>query len=597
MSASVEDRRKRAYEEAMTLTDAMLLECFAGGENQIETIVDIEKVIISGPDIVLRVADRPKFVGDDFYQGRVIFPEIKRTMGELNVPTLQFSEAEIRLGNLDGFYNNYLIGGADYVSFIGSTITVKVGLRDVASSFKTIFDGIVPEEGGFEIERESIILRARDSFTDLNKLVPLPTINKTDFPDAPEESVGKIIPMVLGDWEEGYNYTVGAGSVSVDDGVEGTVPVFTDVQENFSGGIIGYNVGLGYFVFSIGTYTPDNIGVCHIKRGDTLIQCNFDTVPSQAAGYWVVLVNSFNKVAGGTLPYVPLTGDIATLGVMVPYDTALYSNPISIAREILYTLGDLTSGDLDTSSWGTLETKSTPAQSSMVDIKARIWIGKPEDTVLGSVLSLLEQVRVELFVDDSQKIKLSSLHFEDWPDPSDQKRVEQFHINEQSVKIKADERNYFNAALGSYAFTPVTNKTQLQTGQYYNSNSLIKTGKYVSKAIDFPNLHIKADVILQLKEFIRLYSAGLEYIDAQVAWTHLLVDLSDFLSFNFNIGSLVFDNKPVMVRDIGFDPNTSSMNFRLLSLSNFAYANYQPSNKDQFLSSYDETIFAYNPFE
>lgn len=585
---AVDDIRKKYYEDATALDATELNNCFSGGENSIETIAIIEKTV-DAVLTTLRLADRPKYVGSNFYYGRAKFPNIKRTLGELQSPSIQFSEMEIEFGNMDGFYNRYLVGGADYFSPIGASLTVQIGLRDVASSFMTIYKGEVPEDDGFERGRESLSIRARDVFTQLNKKIPLPPINEVDFPSAPPESIGKIIPMVLGDWEAGYNVTPNAGTISISDGMT-TTNVLTDAPGNFFGGVSGINVGGGFFVFSIGTYTPDNIANAHIRRGDALIQVNFTAAPQNTAGYWSLEVLSLNVDGGGTTPYVYQQGDIATIAVKVPYAAGKYSNPIELAQEILFTLGGKSSGDLDASSWNALKTKNTPAQSDMTSILARLWIGKAEDVVLGRALSLLEQVRVELYINSIQKIAVKSLHPEDFPTLAAMTRVEQYHINETSVKVKGDDRTFFNAALGNYGYTPILDKTQLQTVQRKNQNSVDKSGKLVAKAIDLPDLYVSSHVLMQIDEFIRFYSMGIEYVTVEVAWPHLLRELGEFINFNYSVGGLDFPGKPMQIRSIEIDPSNGSVEFKLLSFANFPYPNYSPANAARFLSASDATI-------
>lgn len=589
MVSAADDRRRNAYEEATTLSQAMLDETFRGGENQIEAVAILTKTV-GATTYTLRFADRPKYVGDDFYEGRARFPQVKRTMGDPQAPTIQFSQFEVELSNLDGFYNAYLEGGASYFSFIGARLQVQIGLRDVSGSFITVFDGFVPEEDGFGIERESIIIRATDKFNDLNRRSPLPYIDLVDFPSAPADSVGKIIPLVLGDWEAGYNMTSSAGAVSIQDA--GTAyDVRTDSPSGFYGGTIGYNVGGGFFVFSIGDYTPDNISDVHVKRGDAFMKANFDATPDNTAGYWSAEVTSLVKVGGGSVPYVYQSGDLAVIKVKVPYSAGAYNNIIYIAEQVLYTLGGKSSGDLDTASWDAFKAKATPAQSAFTAIKGRIWIGEEKDSVLGIVLGLLEQVRLEMFVNSAGLISLTSLQPEDFPAPaSAAARIEQIELNEESVRVKADERLFLNQAWVNYAFTPVSKKTELTTVQKLNQTSIDKSGKRVIKTIDCPNLYVEADAENQLVEFLRLYSAGLSFVECEVAWVHLLRDLGEFISFNYSVGSLDYSAKPMQIREVTVNLGTGAVTLKLLSFANFSYTGYAPSNASRFLSGAAQSI-------
>lgn len=583
------DRRVKAYTTATLLNQEMLEETFRGGETDINTVAILTKTT-GGTTYTLRFSDRSKYVGGDFYYGRAKFPDIKRTVGELVTPTIQFSEMSIQINNVDGFYNRYLSGGVDYFSFIGARLEIKVGLRESSTTYFTIFDGIVPDQDGFSLDRESITIRARDKADSLNKETGLPVINITDFPSAPQESLGKVIPFALGDWSIGYTVNASTGSISISYGGN-QYNVITDSPNNFYGGLIGYPVGGSFFVFSIGSYTPQTILNCHIKRGNSFIQVNFVNTPQNAAGYWVVQIQSLNVVGGGIVPYVFQDGDIVAISVLIPYALipTRYSNPILLAKEILKTLGNVTDGDLDATSWTTLSTKSTPAQSALSTIAARVWIGESADKILEIVLGLLEQVRVELYWNLSQKIALRSLHPEDFKNQGST-RIEQIYIDEESLSVTSDQRNFFNKALGNFAFTPVIGKTQLQTKTRKNQNSIDKSGKEVMKIIDYPSLYVDTDVVNQIDEFIKFYSTSTEYVEAKIAWTAILKDLTEIVMFNYKIGSIYFDNRPMKIRDITFTPNNACLIFKLLSFANFPYTGNAPSNAGKMLSSQTETI-------
>lgn len=584
------DRRIDAYALATDLNQDMLDETFLGGETEIHTVAVLTKNFVVGGvpgQYQLRFSDRAKYVGNNYYEGRAKFPDLKRTVGELVSPSIQFSEMEVELNNVDGFYNNYLVAGSDYFSFIGARLVISVGIRDVEATYFEIFNGFVPDEDGFQISRETITIRARDKADQLNKSLGLPVINVTDYPSAPLESIGKPIPLAIGNWEHGYSIISSAGAVSITY-VGNQYDIVTDNSKDFFGGIVGYNVGGQYFVFCIGTHTPETIAACNIKRGNDILQVNFDNTPQNAAGYWVVQITSFNVVGGGTIPYVFQDGDIAMISVKVPYDTGKYSNVIMLAKEILMALGEVDSGEFD-ASWATLAAKNSPAQSDMTAIQGRVWLGKNEDKILEYVLSLLEQVRVELYWNNSGKIALRSIHPEDFQNQGST-RIEQIHINEESMEVVSDQRNFFNKAFASFAFTPILEKTQLQTKTRKNQNSIDKIGKEVIKVIDLPNLYIEGDAQNQIDEFIRFYSAGHQYVKVEVAWPMLLSDLTDIVKLNYNIGSIEYDNKPMKIRDITFFPNTSCLEFYLLSFANFPYDGNTLDNEDQMLSSQSQLI-------
>lgn len=937
------DRRRESYLSATDLTQAELDETARGGENQIEAICVITKTV-GETTYTLRVADRPKFVGDYFYQGRAKFPAAVRTLAALQSPSVQYSEMEIELANADGFYNQYLVGGANYFSFIGARLEVKIGLRDIAASFKTVFDGIVPDQDGFSAGVSALVIRARDKFASLSVAVPLPVINETDYPSAPNENLGKMIPLVLGDWTAGFNVNEGTGVevVTVSDVQHN---VLTASPSNFYGGVPGYYVGGGHFVFSIGTFTPEAVQACYIKRGDKILQCNFNATPANAAGYWTVQVTNLKTDAPGTCAYEYQQGDVAMVSVKVPYrnGTDVYSNPVALAETILDELADAnlgtngtstsgaapstdisagsayklvasvdggvpvtvrltlagldtgakiaaaleaqinaslavagqdqrvwaeftssvyvltsqtkgttsavvitsagsndvaaalklgagnggteaagTAGDFDLDSWnhhrlrfaaapgsansdpspwtadlrfngnltdeaghtfsapngsGQTNSKSkygsgsyqgngqmlanganylqatsndfivgtgdftvelwywitayvgcgilfniasgidlleqedgkirlydytvsnygpdttyhaptgewihlalvrkngvirvfangtklyeysndhnftsniirlgsdghfgnyapngyidgwkfsagnalywadfTPPTSEGFDggggdpgipapVKLRAWIGHPEPTarapkglvvaassqesVLSKAFNLLEHVQLELFVNASQKVALTGVVFADLPAPSSCPRVDQWQVCDSGLDVKYDDRTYFNAAFANYGYTPILEKTQVQTVGRKNQGSIDKVGRRIAKVVDVGLVYDNADAVAILDDLIRLYSAGLEYVTARLTWPHLLRDLGSFVSFNYAYGGTSFAEKPMQVRTKEVDLATGATKFTLLSFANFSYTGYNPSNASRFLSGAAATI-------
>lgn len=575
----VDDIRRAYYQDAKVFNQDFLDKTFVAQETEIQFVVDV-----SIPGGFLRLSDRHKYVGNDYYEGRISIPKVERQISELLSPTLTFSEIEITVNNVDGRFNHLLVGGEDYISFFGQSVELKAGIGDDAATYRTLFRGFIHYEGSVERGSRTFTLRARDEFEKLNTALPLPSINATDFPSAPGDSIGKLIPLVLGDWEAGFNFLDGP-----DEDIGSGVVVRTKIPNNLHGGTVGYNVGGQFFVFSIGNFTPDNLAGLVIKRGDRFLACNFATSPMVGAGFWLARVNTLQTPTGSTA-YQYQSGDLALIAVKVPYAPGQYHNPVSQARHILYKLAGVTAADLDTSSWQQLETKS-----AITNLRTRVWIGDSGgggegETVLAKVLSLLEQVRLDLFVDANRKLRLLSLHLDDFPQLNAVSKIEQVHVNEDSIKPEVDRRNFFNSGAANYAFLPFTGKTALTTSKKQNVNSISKSGKEVAKFVDFPALYREQDVLSQLVETLRFYSAGLEYIRVTLAWPHLLRDLGEFLGLSYNVGSVSFDNVPVMVRSVSVDPTTASVDVRLLSFANLPYPDYQPQHQNQMLSRFDQPI-------
>jgi len=604
MAEFVYDRRKNAYLQATELSNAQLQETFDYGENMIEAVATITKTVDEGlpseETFVLRIADRPKYRGDVFYEGRCEFPKITRTLGELQSPNFKFSEAELKLNNVDGFFNEYMAGGENYISFVGAKMDIDIGLRDVDSSFIRVYRGICPSGDAVDRQIKEVTIRARDSAEELNTKIPLPTINTTDFPSAPEESIGQTIPMVLGDFNEGFNYdTLQDGNTSVPDGLGGTRPAKTRNVANFYGGCKGINVGGGVFVFSIGgghnaNYIPQTINDVILRRGNEAVQVTFNSSAASAAGYWAVEVTSIvPDDAGGPIPYEYRAGDTVAISTQINYETTKFYNIIEQAKHILYTCGRMSESDLDIAAWNALAANNSPASSDFTSIRSRISIDEKMKTPLNAAAQLLEQVRCELFFNIEGKLTVSSLNPTTFPDPTTTEHIRQYETSEDSLRIRYDDRLFFNIANCNYAYVPVTGKTFLQTDPLKNQNSIDKTGLEVAKSVDLPALYREADALLQLEELIRFYSNGIEIIEVDCAWTRLNVELGEFISLSYDVGGVKFDTAPMQVREIEYDLNSGAVSLQMLSLANFKTPNYTPPQEPRTLSGYDTLIEEY----
>jgi hypothetical protein len=584
--AFVDDIRRAYYQTSTSVDQATLDACLAGGENQLEFVVEI-----SLPDgSFLRLSDRPKYVGSRFYEGRIQVPKVARKISELFSASITFSEIEVEVSNVDGRFNDLLVGGANYTPFFGQTVELKIGLRDLEVSFRSVFLGTVHYEGSVERGSRTFTLRARDQFEKLNGPIPLPKINTTDFPSAPAESQGKSIPLVLGDWEAGFDFT----SIAPVDVGSGVLVKAKTPATTFKGGLVGYNVGGGYFVFSIGNYTPDSITDVLVKRGDAFLEASFLASPQNTAGYWSACVTSLKVDGGGTTPYVFQQNDVACIKTKVPYEPGGYTNIISQAKACLFTLCAVGPSMIDATSWNALEGKTSPSSGNIVAIKARVWIGddsKATDrTALSTVITILKHVRADVFIDKNRRVKLLSLALEDNPQPASAAEVAQFHIQETSLKPETDKRSFFNAAASNYAFSPIFGATTLEGNLRTNNNSVTKSGKLIAKEIDFPWLYEDADVQNQVDEYVRFFSAGLEYVRASLTWNHVIRDLGDFVRVTFNVGCVAFSDAPMVVRELSVNPETGGVDVLLLSFANLPYPSYQPPYQARMLSSFNQGI-------
>jgi hypothetical protein len=255
-------------------------------------------------------------------------------------------------------------------------------------------------------------------------------------------------------------------------------------------------------------------------------------------------------------------------------DLDIYTdNLISQCKHILLTHGGIGIGDFD-SSWDSYRSKSAPAESAIAQFKSRIWLQEAQGA-LSYVLSMLEQVRLEAFIDANLKLKLSSLHFDEFvSNPTFV--IKNWDIEKGSFTTSVDDKNNFNRAQAVFNFSPIRNENARSTKIHKNQDSITQIGKEISKKLVFPNLYQETVVSSQLIEILKLASATIEIISCTVTWRSLLKDISQFALLDVKIGSSEFELVPCQIREIGYDPQGLKLPIKLWSFQMCPYPGYEP---------------------
>jgi hypothetical protein len=273
-------------------------------------------------------------------------------------------------------------------------------------------------------------------------------------------------------------------------------------------------------------------------------------------------------------PYQFGEGDQFWVRVKGPTLSGYLDNPVEQAKDLLKTYGGLVDLDFD-ANWATYRDKATPAQSAIASIKSRVWI-QESTSLIEYALSILEQVRLEAFVDRNQKMKLVALHFEDF-EAAPSFMIRNWDVERETFRPQLDDRINFNRAQGVFDLEPVIGEEGRKTPIYRNQGAITQAGKPISKALVFPNLYKEADVVNQVTEMIRLASAYSEQISLNLTWRALLKDLGDFVGVNVQIGSVTFDDIPAMIRSIGYNPNGLKLEARLWSFQMCPFPGWAPA--------------------
>ncbi|NCY21522.1 hypothetical protein EBX31_06155 [bacterium] len=388
---------RRQYLSATEISQDLLDACHDNLEIALEMICEIES-----PGGVIRLSDRNKYVGGNFYEARMKFPVISRTAGEWLSGEIQFQTAELELSNVDGKFNSYLPGGADFEGWVGRSVVIRLGLGKTEASYRTIFSGKVTEVGGFKRSTKTIRLTARDDYDFLNDNLPKTVFTVAAYPDIEEANQGKPIPIIYGDWTTSLDPDKACVPAFVLNGNKATVtgdPRDAVELKVASHALLSFERGHVY-----------------LQRGDSVWQV------AEAQVQDVNLVEASFKVAqggswltdssGSSTAYQFEQGDNFFVRVKGK-DLGLFSeNIVSQAKDLLQSWQPQTAAQFD-ANWEVFRDKASPEESAVSLIKSRIWLGD-QIPRLQYVLSLLEQVRLEAFIDRDRKIKLNSLHLDDF---------------------------------------------------------------------------------------------------------------------------------------------------------------------------------------
>lgn len=562
---SGKDRRK--YLTATVLDQALLDWCADNLDNKLEMTVDI-----STPTGTIHASDRNKYVGGDFYEALLNFPVIRRTVGEWLSPTLQFSQLQVELSNVDGRFNDILPHGANYGSWVGKDVIVKLGLDEVGSTYTTIFRGKITEVGGVVRSTKSVTIIARDNYEALSGNFPNTNLTTSVYPNLDDSLVGKVLPYIYGDW------TV---NLSPDPAIVPAYPV--NGKDPTVAGPPRNNLRLRISENDLTFFDSSQV---YLKRSDTNWLVPSADVVNIVPGKHIFEIKQGTSswVDGGIFEYDK--SDLFFVQVKGKDLGAYDDNLVAQAKDILMTFGGALVGDFD-ANWDTYRDKSTPAQSNMAGIKSRVWEDEPKPAI-EYILSMLEQVRLEAFISRDLKVKINSLQFEDFP-ASPTFEIKNWDVVRDSFEPALDTQNNFNRAQGAYDFHPSVNANARSTPVFKNSASIAQVGRAISKLVSFPNLYVLSDAQYQLIEILRMASAMKEQVQVVFTWRALLRDIGDFVKLNVAIGGTIFEGVPLMIRDIGYDPKGISIPVKGWSFALCPYPGYEPGYGGT-VGGYDATI-------
>lgn len=542
------------YESATVLDQDLLNNSHDNLTCNLEMVADIET-----PSGFIRASDRNKYVGAIFYEALIQFPTINRTLGEWLSGQLEFSTIDITLSNVDGRFNDILPGGINYGGWINKSVEIRLGLRDVFTTYTTVFSGFVTEIQGVGRTVQSITLTARDRFDSLSVNFPTTTFRVADYPNLENDMIGVLKPVIYGDYTTEVNkigasipgFVVNGADVNVIGGTRNNVQIVISDNDNvlFDTTEVYLLRASVFHLFS----SLDVVSVVSNKEFE-IDQDTGNTLVAGANYLFQADDQFFVKVRGKDLG-------------------SFDDNIISIAEDVLLTYTTITGPDLD-ANWVTFRDKASPAESAISTFKARAYINEPTEA-MSFVLELLEQVRLEAFIDRDLQLKLNSLHFSDWVE-SPSFEVKNWDVVKDSFSPNIDSRTNFNRAFGRFSYLPNKGENNQTTPTFRNSTAISQAGKEITQKLFFPNLYEAATVQLQVQEVLKFGSSFIELIEVVLTWRSLLLDVGDFVKLNVQIQSTVFEDVPCMIRDVGYNPEGFSVPVRLFSFQMVPFGTYNP---------------------
>ena len=552
---------RRPYASATVLDQTLLDDSSDNLVHKLEMIADVET-----PTGTIHISDRAKYVGGVYYEPRVQFPDINRTIGEWLSNELEFSSLDLSINNTDQKYNNLLQGGADYEGFIGRRITVKIGLAEIASTYTEVFSGVVTDAAGFGRDVLSFKLTARNDFERVNLLIPQQFFIEDDFPDIEDNFIGLGAPVIYGDWTtnlrpEGSEvpaFPVNGNDIAVNESLEdpsaGDTPLKLVVSstpiKSFDTATVTLFRGDAYYIFDA---SDINIVPATDNTAFEITQKNLDV--------------------DGT-PFIYNTGDEFYVRVVGVDLGTVTDNIVAQAKDMIKRFAGLVDADF-TLNWATYQGKTTPTESAISTMKSRVWIQEGTE-MFKYVASMLEQVRLEPFVNRDNKFDLSSLHFDDFTTKlaAVDMTVKNWDVVRGTFKPQIDERNNWNRAKADFDFNPAKGEQQRSTALYRNQDAIDQAGKPISKLVVFPNLYVKTDVVNQLIEMLKLASSYSEMIDMGLTSRAIRQELGDFVKLDVKIGSIEMDEIPAMIRSIQYSPEGLELPVKVWSFQMVGFFGY-----------------------
>jgi hypothetical protein len=554
----VKDARKLAYET--TLTTENLEACVRGQEIELAFIVDITS---ADGNIAWNYSNRHIDVGGTFYEGRIKTPQLTRRMTEVFTPDIELTEVTFEIWAGDDALNDYLPTGNSYSPLIGATCTIKIGFPQNHASFTTLFSGVVHFEGAMQRNREYIVIRARDKIT--YKLLSNPSLLRVgDNSTISQSNVA----------EGGMSYPWVGKKCSKT--IANPAELLASDSDSF-----------------MGLRTP-----CYTSNG-TSGQCFMEITPQvatsvsrQFAQKDALLNSAVSGVLSTTSAIISSRNMLQSYFVAIQgkyetyYDDYLFDSDSTgtAVRNFAVYIAGMTAGEIMT---------DAEMQALFTFDKMDIICDDSKKTNASYLASWAKQSGLDMWISADSVLKFSSFFTASMPTLASMRRITNSSISEESLAIEMERNNLLTAANATYAYSYFKKETTQATRLLKQSTAETKYGKRIAKTIDFPsisNSETQANVETHVTKYVRLMSAGLEYITLELTYEWITLELGDWVKIYITTQAADFRDTPAQVREINYNLDSGTVTVKLLSYANFVSENFTPTNSARCVSGYNYTV-------
>jgi hypothetical protein len=243
----------------------------------------------------------------------------------------------------------------------------------------------------------------------------------------------------------------------------------------------------------------------------------------------------------------------------------------------------------------TAEIVTSASMTGLFYAKMDIICEDSKRTNLSYIASWAKQSCLDVFISLDSKLTFKSFLTSSMPTLASMRRITNQSIVEDSISIEVERSGLLTAANAAYGYSYVKKSTVSSTKLLKNANAESKYGKRVAKTIDFPNIGIQetpANVEAHVSKFIRLMSAGLEFVTVELTFDFIMLELGDWVKLYITAQGADFLDTPAQVRELSYNLDTGSVTVKLLSYANFPCEQYTPANAARCISSYNASIVA-----